>query len=249
MPEQTHRTLSHFSLYQFNQPYYTLPPNDRKATLSAFQAAVSGPAQKTEIYQVSPLHAEADILVWSAIEIQEAYQPEQFFTQMAQHTNPIRQYIRPVQALWGFTRPSEYTKTRSTQEIDPFASERKSYLVMYPFVKTTEWYLMSREARQGMMNEHIRIGHEYADVRQILLYATGLDDQAEAAIPRAADARDVPPRVRGVAPRSCRTDGRKSRASPRHSEICTGTILRADNRSARFCPHRWRPCRTPAPGH
>jgi len=177
MPEQTHRTLSHFSLYQFNQPYYTLPPNDRKATLSAFQAAVSGPAQKTEIYQVSPLHAEADILVWSAIEIQEAYQPEQFFTQLAQQTNPIRQYIRPVQALWGFTRPSEYTKTRSTQEIDPFANERKSYLVMYPFVKTTEWYLMSREARQGMMNEHIRIGKQYPQITQLLLYSFGLQDQ------------------------------------------------------------------------
>jgi chlorite dismutase len=36
---------------------------------------------------------------------------------------------------------------------------------------------MSKEARQGMMNEHIRIGHEYEDVRQVLLYTTGIDDQ------------------------------------------------------------------------
>jgi chlorite dismutase len=28
-----------------------------------------------------------------------------------------------------------------------------------------------------MMNEHMRIGHEYGDVRQVLLYATGIDDQ------------------------------------------------------------------------
>jgi chlorite dismutase len=35
---------------------------------------------------------------------------------------------------------------------------------------------MSRDARQGMMNEHIRVGHEYADVRQVLLYTTGIDD-------------------------------------------------------------------------
>ncbi len=48
---------------------------------------------------------------------------------------------------------------------------------MYPFSKTTEWYLMSKEARQGMMNEHMRVGHEYAKVRQVLLYTTGLDDQ------------------------------------------------------------------------
>jgi glutamyl-tRNA reductase len=42
---------------------------------------------------------------------------------------------------------------------------RLRYLVVYPFVKTIEWYLMSREARQGMMNEHMRIGHDYVDVR------------------------------------------------------------------------------------
>ena len=36
---------------------------------------------------------------------------------------------------------------------------------------------MSKEARQGMMNEHIRIGHEYPAVRQLLVYSTGLDDQ------------------------------------------------------------------------
>ena len=44
-------------------------------------------------------------------------------------------------------------------------------------MKTIEWYLMSKEARQGLMNEHMRIGHEFTDVRQMLIYTTGLDDQ------------------------------------------------------------------------
>lgn len=177
MPEQTPRTLSHFAFYHFNQSYYTLPPEDRKTTLSAFQTAITATAQKVDIYQVSPLQSEADILVWSAIEIQDAHRPEQFFTDLACQTNPFRKYIQPVQNLWGFTRPSEYTKTRSTQEIDPFAIQRKPYLVMYPFVKTTAWYLMSREARQGMMNEHIRIGKQYPEITQLLLYSFGLQDQ------------------------------------------------------------------------
>jgi chlorite dismutase len=85
--------------------------------------------------------------------------------------------IEPVDILWGFTRPSQYTKTRSSQEIDPFSTARKPYLVMYPFVKTAEWYLMSREARQGMMNEHIRIGKLYPEISQLLLYSFGIQDQ------------------------------------------------------------------------
>jgi chlorite dismutase len=36
---------------------------------------------------------------------------------------------------------------------------------------------MSREARQGMMNEHIRIGKQYTEIGQLLLYSFGLQDQ------------------------------------------------------------------------
>jgi chlorite dismutase len=36
---------------------------------------------------------------------------------------------------------------------------------------------MSMDARQGMMNEHIKLGKTYPDVRQLLLYSFGLQDQ------------------------------------------------------------------------
>src|SRR5215467_13304317 len=86
-------------------------------------------------------------------------------------------YCEIAHSLWGLTRPSIYTKRRTTQEQAVDETTRLQYLVVYPFSKTIEWYLMSRDARQGMMNEHMRIGHSYADVSQVLLYSTGLDDQ------------------------------------------------------------------------
>jgi chlorite dismutase len=86
-------------------------------------------------------------------------------------------YLQVTHSLFGMTRPSQYTRRRTTQEQAIDEQERQRYLTVYPFSKTTEWYLMSKEARQGMMNEHMRVGHEYAAVRQVLLYATGLDDQ------------------------------------------------------------------------
>ncbi len=36
---------------------------------------------------------------------------------------------------------------------------------------------MSRDARQGMMNEHIRVGHQYPEIKQLLLYSFGLQEQ------------------------------------------------------------------------
>jgi chlorite dismutase len=103
--------------------------------------------------------------------------PARFFSKFAAATNPYRHLIQPKSILWGLTQPSQYTKTRSTQEIDPLESQRAPFLIIYPFVKTVSWYLMSREARQGMMNEHIRIGKQYPEIKQLLLYSFGLQDQ------------------------------------------------------------------------
>lgn len=177
MPEQTPRTLSHFAFYRFNETFYTLPPHERKDTLTRWWSSLSGVATKIDAYQLYPAHSDADVLVWSALETRSPDQTSRFFTDYACQSNPFRGIIQPVQTLWGLTRPSEYTKTRSNQEIDPFAAERKPYLVIYPFVKTTEWYLMGREARQGMMNQHIRIGKQYPEITQLLLYSFGMQDQ------------------------------------------------------------------------
>ncbi|MDQ6683046.1 MAG: chlorite dismutase family protein [Chloroflexota bacterium] len=80
-------------------------------------------------------------------------------------------------SLIGRVGASQYVKKPTEQEQSLFAGERLRYLVVYPFTKSAEWYLLSREARQGVMNEHMRVGHEYPMVRQLLAYSFGLDDQ------------------------------------------------------------------------
>ena len=73
--------------------------------------------------------------------------------------------------------PSQYVKKPTPQEQSLFSGERSRYLVVYPFTKSTDWYLQSKEARQGVMNEHMRVGHDYPMVRQALAYSFGLDSQ------------------------------------------------------------------------
>jgi chlorite dismutase len=109
--------------------------------------------------------------------VSDTKDPAVFFEKLAMAMSSYRHLIEQKDLLWGFTRPSQYSKARSKQEIDPFAETHRSYLIIYPFSKTTEWYLMSREARQGMMNEHIRIGKQYEDISQLLLYSFGLQNQ------------------------------------------------------------------------
>ena len=80
-------------------------------------------------------------------------------------------------SLLGRIGPSQYVKKPTAQEQSLFGGERSRYLVVYPFTKSTDWYLLSREERQGVMNEHMRVGHAYPTIRQALAYSFGLDSQ------------------------------------------------------------------------
>jgi len=124
-------------------------------------------------YSTLGLKTGSDLMIWWKAASPE---PAQQLTGALLQTG-FGSYCEIAHSLWGLTRPSVYTKRRSAQEHALAEPTRLKYLVVYPFAKTSEWYLMSRDARQGLMNEHMRVGHEYDDVRQVLLYSTGLDDQ------------------------------------------------------------------------
>jgi chlorite dismutase len=177
MPEETPRTLSHYALVAFKDVYWALTPEARAEFHRDWLAGLRNAARKVEVYQVFPAESGADLLVWSALPVDDKCDTAAFFERFARATNPFRAFLQVNTTLWGYTRPSQYTKSRSTQEIDSFAEARKPYLVIYPFVKTADWYLTSREARQGMMNEHIRVGKQYEGITQLLLYCFGLQDQ------------------------------------------------------------------------
>ena len=53
----------------------------------------------------------------------------------------------------------------------------RKYLIVYPFLKTHEWYQQSMEERQRIMKEHFVIGHRYPEVKISTAYSFGLDDQ------------------------------------------------------------------------
>ena len=89
----------------------------------------------------------------------------------------LGRWLTARHVLIGRIGPSQYVKKQTDQEQSLLSGERSRYLVVYPFIKSTDWYLLSREARQGVMNEHMRVGHEYPSVRQALAYSFGLDDQ------------------------------------------------------------------------
>ncbi len=174
MPE---RTLNHFSVFTMSDAYWSLSAADRAALHEDLLGRLGKAATRLDVYQVYPARADADFLVWCATAADNPQSTAEFLEGFAEATNPHRQFVKPALTLWGYTRPSVYGSGSSAQEIDPFAESRQTYLILYPFGKTPEWYLKSRDVRQGMMNEHIRIGRQYPEIKQLLLYSYGLQDQ------------------------------------------------------------------------
>ena len=171
------KTLNHFAFFRFTQEFWAQDGGARERLLREWQESLRGAAECAHLYQVSPLRADVDVLVWSALPAEKDEDGGRFFQNFARQMNARRRWMEISSVLWGFTKPSQYARGASSQEIEPLVPERKPYLVVYPFVKTVEWYLLSRDTRQGMMNQHIRIGHQYPEIKQLLLYSFGLQDQ------------------------------------------------------------------------
>ena len=170
--------LGHFTTYRATPALWRIDPSERSRRARAWIDALAGAADATQLYLVQGLESEADLLVWSSVRVAAPDRPAAFFADRAAAENSERALFEPKHVLWGMTRPSEYSRAaKSAQEIDSFADSRAPYVVMYPFTKTADWYLLGRETRQGMMNEHIRIGKQFREITQLLLYSFGLQDQ------------------------------------------------------------------------
>jgi chlorite dismutase len=117
-------------------------------------------------YSLVGLRASADLGFWVATEDIEAYQ--------GVASRFLRTHLELTSSLWGFVRPSQYTGQSGISVEVP--GERKQYLVVYPFVKTHDWYQLSADERRGLMKDHARVGHAFKDIDQLLVYSTGIAD-------------------------------------------------------------------------
>ncbi len=153
-----------------------LPVGDRQASGEAFVAALAADADDdvtTFTYSMVGLEAGTDLLLWRLAPSLDALEEAAART-LREGLGP---WLTVRQSFLGLINTSQYVAKPSTQEQSLFDGERSRYLIVYPFTKSTDWYLLGRDARQGIMNEHMRVGRQYQQVRQLLAYSFGLDDQ------------------------------------------------------------------------
>jgi chlorite dismutase len=165
----------HAALLRLDPAWRRQPSTVRRGDVEDFCAAAARVAERVtqHSYSTIGLRAEGDLLIWQlAPHIEDL---ERSAADLL--ASGIGRWLTTSVSLTGLIRPSQYVKRPSTQEQSLFEGERSRYLVIYPFVKSIDWYLTPAEARSEVMRGHMRVGHRFPQVRQLLAYSFGLDDQ------------------------------------------------------------------------
>jgi len=123
-------------------------------------------------YSTLGLRDDADFLFWFAAETVEEIQnviSKLYLTVFGKYIIPSRVYL-------SCTRPSIYARKGRTLSFVA-GEEARKYVIVYPFTKTREWYLLPNEQRQKMMDQHIDVSEKYPQVILNTTYSFGIDDQ------------------------------------------------------------------------
>jgi chlorite dismutase len=153
-----------------------IPPDDQGADIAALLAAEAATTEagiRTLTYSTVGIEPGVDILLFRLAPSVEAL--ETAGARLAR--SGLGRWLTVRHSLIGLIGPSQYVRRPTDQERSLLDGRPAGYLVVYPFTKSTDWYLQTREERQATMNEHMRVGHRYPTVRQLLAYSFGLDDQ------------------------------------------------------------------------
>lgn len=168
-------TCVQFVFFKVNTSWRGQPAETRAGHKEEFLSTLRETEARVTTHSFSTLglRADTDFMLWrtsSGIEGLEDTLSDLLATELGA-------FLEISHAYFGLLRRSTYGQARTKQDHAEQSQGRGRYFVLYPFTKTIEWYLMSREARQGMMSEHIRVGRTFPNISQILLYSTGLGDQ------------------------------------------------------------------------
>lgn len=173
------RQFVKYSFYKVDPLWRRLPDAERQDGKREFAAVVEEFAAEsfTQSYSLVGLRGDADFLLWQAADSLESIQ--EVATRM--WNTQLGSYLTQTHSYLAMTNRSQYVghHRHSGQEgtgVKLHPGDAK-YFIVYPFLKTREWFLLPQEERQRMMSDHIALGHKYPSVKINTTYSFGLDDQ------------------------------------------------------------------------
>ncbi|MRJ77104.1 hypothetical protein GEV29_11175 [Aeromicrobium sp. SMF47] len=147
---------------------------DRQAEAAEVDALITKLAADDVVvrgtYDVSGLRADADLMIWWHAPTSEALQA----AYNAFRRTALGSRMAPVWSQMALHRPAEFNRSH----IPAFMAEEqvRSYVCVYPFVRSYEWYLLPEDERRAILKEHGMAARDYPDVRANTVASFALGD-------------------------------------------------------------------------
>jgi len=162
-----------FSFYRVDPKWRWLNDIGKEEAAKEFSSLIdiANTKMKVRTYSTVGLRKKSDFMLWS---ISDSIEKIQVLTSKV-YTTVLGKYIDASEVFLSATRPSIYSNKviPGFMEVD----EPLKYNIVYPFVKSREWYLLPFEKRSEMMKEHINVGKKFPQVRLNTSYSFGMGDQ------------------------------------------------------------------------
>jgi len=162
-----------YTFFRVEPTWRRLPVEERAAGKDAFADVVEDWVPRMDslrAYTATGVRPDCDFFLWK---ITQRYE-DLGELGAALNGTPIAGWLETPYSYLATTKASQYTKAHRARQIVPKGSQ---YLVVYPFVKVRPWYALPTEHRQRAMDEHMRIGAEFATIHNHTTYSFGIDDQ------------------------------------------------------------------------
>jgi chlorite dismutase len=163
-----------FTFYKVDPKWRWLNEIGKDESSTEFQELlkVANTKMKVRTYSTIGLRHDSEFMVWA---ISSSLENLQVFTTKI-YSTILGKYVEPTETYLSLTRKSIYSNQVKLGFEDE-DSEPLKYLVVYPFIKSREWYLLPYEERKQMMDEHIKVGRKYPGIRLNTTYSFGIGDQ------------------------------------------------------------------------
>lgn len=158
-------TYAVYWLYKMDPAYARLSEAEQRRGKAEFLAALEGRSQDVKLrgaYSMVGLREDADLMFWVWGPDLDAIQR---LAVQLRHTG-LGRYLTTPQTYVGVVAGGRYDPAHSPAFMQ--GAEPKAFISLYPFVKTSDWYLLSFNERRELMAEHGLVGRKYAVSRSKL---------------------------------------------------------------------------------
>jgi chlorite dismutase len=174
------RQLVRFAFYGVMPEWRRLHPEIRASPRQELAGVLRAHVSKLHVrtYTLVGTRGDAALMVWVISEDAERLQE----LLAAINGTALEGCLTCSHRYTSMTKRSIYVDTENPNQSDGrdrlvLAPGSRRFLFVYPFVKTRARWALPPEGRQRMMEEQIRIGHQFPGVKIKTTYSFGLDGQ------------------------------------------------------------------------